>query len=94
MANTSTIVGSGKYTYEVREDWAKLPDSWAMPAASVTVDSEDRVYCFNRDTGHPVIVFDRDGKCLGSWGAGVFAFPHTIRCDEHDRQCDGRFDGR
>ena len=84
MATTSTIVGSGKYTYEVREDWAKLPASWAMPAASVTVDSEDRVYCFNRDTGHPVIVFDRDGKCLGSWGAGVFAFPHTIRCDEHD----------
>src|SRR5262245_57831827 len=81
---TSTIVGSGSYRYEVVEDWARLPEGWAMPAAAVTVDSEDRVYCFNRDKDHPVVVFDRDGRYLSSWGAGVFAFPHTIRCDEHD----------
>ena len=24
-------------------------------------------------------MFDRDGKFLSSWGAGLFAFPHTIR---------------
>ena len=84
MATTSTIVGSGAYTYEVHDDWAKLPDGWAMPAAAVTVDSEDRVYCFNRSLEHPVVVFDRDGSYLSSWGAGVFAFPHTIRVDEHD----------
>ena len=55
-----------------------------MPAASVTVDSQDRVYCFNRSPEHPVVVFDRDGNVLSSWGAGVFAFPHTIRTDERD----------
>ena len=55
-----------------------------MPAASVTVDSQDRVYCFNRTPEHPVVVFDRDGNYLHSWGAGLFAFPHTIRADEHD----------
>lgn len=43
MATTTTIVGSGTYTYEAHEDWAKLPDGWAMPAAAVTVDSQDRV---------------------------------------------------
>lgn len=48
MATTTTIVGSGTDTYEAHEDWAKLPDGWAMPAAGVTVDSQDRVYCFNR----------------------------------------------
>ena len=79
-----SIVGSGKYTYEVIEDWAKLPEGWAMPAAAVTVDSQDRVYCFNRTPDHPVVVFDRDGNYLDSWGAGFFAFPHTIRADEHD----------
>src|SRR5947208_2116244 len=84
MSTTATIVGNGKYTYEVREDWAKLPDGWTMPAAAVTVDSQDRVYCFNRTPDHPVVVFDRDGNYLHSWGAGVFAFPHTIRADEHD----------
>jgi DNA-binding beta-propeller fold protein YncE len=55
-----------------------------MPAASVTVDSQDRVYCFNRTPDHPIVVFDRDGNYLESWGAGLFAFPHTIRADEHD----------
>ena len=84
MATTGTIVGSGTYTYEVNEDWARLPDGWTMPAASVTVDSEDRVYCFNRSPEHPVVVFDREGNYLHSWGAGQFAFPHTIRADERD----------
>src|SRR6185295_11333361 len=82
--HVSTTVGSGKYTYEVNDDWAKLPDGWQMPAAAVTVDSRDRVYCFNRTPDHPIVVFDRDGNYLSSWGAGFFAFPHTIRADEHD----------
>jgi DNA-binding beta-propeller fold protein YncE len=84
MATTATIVGGGQYVYEVNEDWAKLPGGWAMPAAGVTVDSEDRVYCFNRTPDHPVVVFDREGNYLDSWGAGRFAFPHTIRIDLHD----------
>jgi DNA-binding beta-propeller fold protein YncE len=80
----STIVGSGTYTYEVNDDWAKLPDGWAMPAAAVTVDSRDRVYCFNRTPDHPIVVFDREGNYLSCWGAGLFAFPHTIRVDADD----------
>jgi DNA-binding beta-propeller fold protein YncE len=84
MATTTAIVGSGTYTYEVREDWARLPEGWTMPAAAVTVDSEDRVYCFNRSPEHPVVVFDRDGNYLSSWGAGLFAFPHLIRADADD----------
>jgi sugar lactone lactonase YvrE len=31
-----------------------------------------------------VIVFDRGGHVVDAWGAGLFAFPHTIRVDEHD----------
>src|SRR6266571_8295138 len=84
MSVVETVVGSGKYTYEVHEDWAQVPAGWDMPAAAVTVDAQDRVYCFNRTKDHPVIVFDRDGNYLSSWGAGVFAFPHTIRADEND----------
>ena len=84
MAVAETVVGSGKYTYEAREDWARLPEGWDVPAAAVTVDSQDRVYCFNRSKEHPVMVFDREGNYLYSWGAGVFAFPHAIRADEND----------
>jgi len=77
-------VGSGKYTYEVHENWARLPAGWEMPAAAVAVDSQDRVYCFNRSPDHPIVIFDRQGNYLSSWGAGLFAFPHAIVIDDHD----------
>ena len=84
MTSSATVVGSGTHTYEVREDWARLPAGVEVPAASVTVDRRDRVYCFSRSQEHPVLVFDRDGNHLASWGAGLFAFPHTIRADRDD----------
>ena len=55
---TDTLVGSGTHTYAVQEEWATLPEGWNMPAAAVAVDSQDRVYCFNRDPHHPIIIFD------------------------------------
>src|SRR6266511_3749477 len=55
-----------------------------MKAAAVAVDSKDRVYCFNRSPEHPILVFDRDGNFLSSWGAGLFAFPHAIRIEADD----------
>ncbi len=81
---TATTVGSGKYTYDVQEDWAQLPAGWAMPAAAVAVDSQDRVFCFNRAPDHPMVVFDRDGKYLFSWGADLIAFAHAITIDNDD----------
>ena len=84
MATGKTIVGSGKHTFEVHEDWAKPPENCEILAASVTVDKRDRVYCFSRSKEHPVVVFDRDGNYLGSWGQGLFAFPHMIRADRDD----------
>ena len=48
------IVGSGKYTYKVNEDWAHPPEGLEVRACAVSVDSKDRVYCFNRNPEHPV----------------------------------------
>jgi DNA-binding beta-propeller fold protein YncE len=45
--------------------------------AAVATDSQDRVFVFNRGE-HPVLVFDRDGRFLGSWGEGLFTRPHGI----------------
>src|ERR1700741_4338219 len=80
-----TILGSGEHRYRVVEGWAKLPDGWELTdVASVAVDSKDRVYVFNRGT-HPMIVFDRDGNFLKSWGEGLFSraqgpsYPRTPR---------------
>jgi len=71
-------LGSGEFTYEVIVDWAKLPQGWSFhEVADVAVDSEDRVYVFNRGE-HPMIVFDRDGNFLASWGEGLFKRPHGL----------------
>ena len=76
------IVGAGKYTYRVHEDWAHAPAHVDMKPAAVAVGPQDRVYCFNRVAEHPVVVFDRDGNFVTSWGAGMFKFPHAIRFDD------------
>jgi DNA-binding beta-propeller fold protein YncE len=74
----STILGAGEYRYRVLEAWAKLPDNWELgDVAAVGVDRQDRVYVFNRGE-HPMMVFDRAGNFLKSWGEGMFARPHGI----------------
>ena len=78
-----TTVGSDAYTFEVDEGWAKLPDGLEAPMAAVAVDSQDRVYGFNRGE-RGIIVFDRDGNFLYDWGDVKFAFPHAIVADSKD----------
>jgi hypothetical protein len=74
----STILGSGEYTYRVVEGWGNLPHGWRFgDVAAVGVDKQDRVYCFNRGE-HPMIVFDRDGNFLRSWGEGLFPRAHGL----------------
>jgi hypothetical protein len=71
-------VGTGKYTYTLIQDWAKLPpgETFAMVSA-VATDSQDRVYAFQRKDP-PILVFDREGNLLNSWGNGAFLFAHGI----------------
>lgn len=62
--------------YEPIANWAKLPAGWTFVEVSgVAVDAQDNVYTFTRGE-HPVVVFDKDGKFLRSWGEGVFG-PRT-----------------
>jgi sugar lactone lactonase YvrE len=71
-------VGSGAFTYEVDESWAKFPCGGSPgEAVGVACDSRDNVYVFLRGP-HPVLVFERDGTTLRSWGEGAFARPHGI----------------
>jgi sugar lactone lactonase YvrE len=72
-------VGSGDFVYEVIHDWGRLPAGWTFGSAvpNGACDSQGRVYVLTRSE-HPVIVFDRDGKFLGSWGEGIFSQPHGI----------------
>ena len=80
----SAVLGSGEHRYRVVENWAKLPDKWEfMDVGAVAVDSKDQVYVFNRGE-HPMMVFDRQGNFLRSWGEGVFKRAHGLHIDAHD----------
>src|SRR2546430_12309702 len=91
MSARDGIVGSGEYTYRVVAGWAKLPAGWSFrDVAAVAVDRPDRGYVFNRGE-HPMMVFDRDGNLLNSWGEALFHRAHglhigpgdTLYCTDH-----------
>src|SRR6202045_1564105 len=77
-------LGSGAYTFEVNENWAKGPDEIVLgDVAAVGCDKRDNVYAFNRGD-HPVAVFDKDGNLLRTWGEGVFHRPHGVHVAPDD----------
>src|SRR5467141_1260161 len=79
-----TILGSGEHRYRVVENWAKLPEGWNLTdVASVAVDSKDRIYVFNRGA-HPMVVLDREGNFITSWGEGLFNRAHGLHIDTED----------
>ena len=78
------IFGQGTHQYTVEKNWWTLPDGWEfgwIPA--VAVDSQDRVYVYSRSE-HPMVVFDRDGNFLTSWGDDILKDAHGIFIDAED----------
>lgn len=74
----SPIFGTGELRYRVEAPWGELPSGWQLrDVAAVGVDGDDNVYAFHRGE-HPVIVFDRRGNFLRSWGEGMFTRPHGM----------------
>ena len=73
------VIGENGFHYRVSgENWGNLPDGVVyQEGTAVAVDSRDQVYVFNRGT-IPMLVFDRDGNLLRTWGGGVFANPHGV----------------
>jgi len=69
--------GSGKYTYEVVDSWAKLPEGASfLDIGGFCIDGLERVYVLNRSAELPVMVFVREGSFLTSWGKGLFKRAH------------------
>lgn len=74
----ATRLGAEDYIYEELADWAQLPEGWGFKeVADVVVDSQDRVYVFNRGE-HPMIIFEQDGSFVASWGEDLFARAHGV----------------
>jgi DNA-binding beta-propeller fold protein YncE len=68
----------GDLGYRPVEGWGALPPGYRYgEVSSVAVNSRDEVYVFCRAEA-PVIVFDREGNFLRSWGHGMFRRAHAI----------------
>jgi DNA-binding beta-propeller fold protein YncE len=76
--------GEGTHTYRADEGWGRLPEGWSLGwTPAVGVDSKDRIYVYSRSE-HPVIVFDREGSFLCSWGEDILKDAHGICIDSDD----------
>ncbi|UCH03183.1 MAG: hypothetical protein JSV20_05260, partial [Candidatus Bathyarchaeota archaeon] len=70
------LYGAGKYTYQLVDEWAHLPEEGSfLDVGSLAIDTQDRVYILNRSE-HPIMVFDRFGTLLTTWGKGCFKRAH------------------
>ncbi len=73
MAATAANAG---YQFIPQPDWSRLPEEIVLgDVAGIAIDRQDRVYLFNRGA-HPVVVLDKDGAYLNSWGHGLFTNAH------------------
>jgi DNA-binding beta-propeller fold protein YncE len=78
-------IGVGEFTFVADPLWHALPTGYEVrEVTAVATDSQNRAFVFNRSDTHPVLVFDRHGQYLFSWGEGLFARPHGIHIDCDD----------
>lgn len=77
--------------YQEGQTWAKLPEgrTWGQ-VIGLDVDRRGNVWVFDRCGGttcagstlSPIFEFDREGKMMKNFGAGLFVFPHGFAVDK------------
>ncbi len=68
--------GAGDHTYELVDGWAKLSEGESFrDVTGIAVNNQDQVIVLNRSE-HPIMVFDREGNLMSSWGEGYFGRAH------------------
>ena len=73
------LIEAGDFRFDVDEAWGSLPEGVrAGVVTGVVADSQDRVYLCQQQQDPPVLVFDRNGNFLDSWGRGYVVEPHTM----------------
>ncbi|MDP6443462.1 MAG: peptidyl-alpha-hydroxyglycine alpha-amidating lyase family protein [Pirellulaceae bacterium] len=77
-ARQHELLGQGDLRFRADPDWLQLPaDVNFVEAIGVAVDSQDRVFIFNRGDP-PIIVVSPAGQFVDAWGDGEFQRPHGV----------------
>src|SRR5262245_17151495 len=81
------LLGAGAHTYRWVPGWAKLPPGMSLgnTHGCIAIDKQDNVY-LNTDTENAVIVFDRDGNFVRSFGKELAGGLHGMLLREEGGQ--------
>jgi hypothetical protein len=72
--NVAIRFGSGSLQFELVEGWEHIPNDWTHPdVAGVCTDADNNVVLYVRGD-HPVMIYDKKGNFLDSWGDGMFSY--------------------
>jgi hypothetical protein len=78
------VLGSGAYTFEAVHDWGELPPriKWGN-THGVVEDSQGNIYVHHTvhatsDSADSMVVFDRNGKFIRSWGEEFRGVAHGL----------------
>lgn len=69
-ASDKTIIGHGSHRYRVNRDWGNL-DPARFPVKDcheMVIDSRGRLIMVTNETRNNILIWDRSGKLLESWG--------------------------
>jgi hypothetical protein len=85
------VVGSGDHTYEVYHDWGELPAGLKYGNThGVCEDSQGQIYVHHTVGGasesqDSMVVFDKNGKFVRSWGKEFKGGAHGLHIRKEDR---------
>jgi hypothetical protein len=86
------VLGEGPYTYEAVHDWGALPASirWGN-THGVVEDAQRHIYVHHTvhatsDSADTVVVFDRDGRFVRSWGREFRGVAHGLQLQREGRE--------
>ena len=71
-----------KYKYEITKFGAPFPNASGMPRDTVSVAADGKgLILVLRRSDPPVLIYNREGKLVNSWGSGLFVDDHNIDVD-------------
>jgi len=79
---SDALAQTPKYKYEITKFGAPFPNATgaARDTVSVAADGKGSILVLRR-SDPPVLIYNREGKLLSSWGTGLFVDTHNIDVD-------------